>query len=61
MPNRRKPLLALGFVYPKIEAYTARLALWLHIVNSALRQEQPTPMIDAATMEKAIQLAAYYL
>jgi Protein of unknown function (DUF3987) len=51
----------LGFVYPKIEAYTARLALWLHIVNAALRREQPSQLIDTATMEKAIQLAAYYL
>ncbi len=51
----------LVFVYPKIEAYTARLALWLHIVNSALREQQPTQLIDAATMEKAIELAAYYL
>jgi Protein of unknown function (DUF3987) len=51
----------LGFVYPKIEAYTARLALWLHIVNAVLRGEQPTQLIDESTMEKAIQLAAYYL
>jgi hypothetical protein len=51
----------LVFVYPKIEAYTARLALWLHIVNATLREQQPTQLIDAATMEKAIELAAYYL
>jgi hypothetical protein len=51
----------LVYVYPKIEAYTSRLALWLHIVNSTLREQQPTQLIDAATMEKAIELAAYYL
>jgi Protein of unknown function (DUF3987) len=51
----------LVYVYPKIEAYTSRLALWLHIVNAALREQQPTQLIDAATMEKAIELAAYYL
>jgi Protein of unknown function (DUF3987) len=51
----------LVYVYPKIEAYTSRLALWLHIVNAALREQQPTQLIDATTMEKAIELAAYYL
>jgi Protein of unknown function (DUF3987) len=51
----------LQLVYPKIEAYTARLALWLHIVNAVLRREQPTKMISGLTMGRAIQLAAYYL
>jgi Protein of unknown function (DUF3987) len=51
----------LQLVYPKIEAYTARFALWLHIVNAVLRREQPTPMISGLTMGRAIQLAAYYL
>jgi Protein of unknown function (DUF3987) len=51
----------LVYVYPKIEAYTSRLALWLHIVNATLREQPPTQLIDAATMEKAIELAAYYL
>jgi hypothetical protein len=35
--------------------------LWLHIVNATLREQQPTQLIDAATMEKAIELAAAYL
>jgi Protein of unknown function (DUF3987) len=59
--QRAESTLGLQLVYPKIEAYTARLALWLHIVNSVLRQEQPTQMIGEATMEQAIELAAYYL
>jgi hypothetical protein len=59
--QRAEAALGLQLVYPKIEAYTARLALWLHIVNAVLRQEQPTPMISGETMERAIELAAYYL
>lgn len=50
----------LQLVFPKIEAYTARLALWLHIVNAVLRGERPSQMINGDTMEKAIELAAYY-
>ncbi|BAZ70754.1 MAG: DUF3987 domain-containing protein [Pelatocladus maniniholoensis HA4357-MV3] len=51
----------LRVVYPKIEAYTARLALWLHIVNAVLRSETPSQVICGNTMEKAIELAAYFL
>ncbi|TBR56817.1 hypothetical protein B4U84_27765 [Westiellopsis prolifica IICB1] len=51
----------LRVVYPKIEAYTARIALWLHIVNAVLRGETPTQVICGDTMEKAIELAAYFL
>jgi hypothetical protein len=53
--------LGLKLIYPKIEAYTARLALWLHIVNAVLRREPPTQVISGLTMGRAIQLAAYYL
>jgi len=53
--------MGLQLVYPKIEAYTARLALLLHIVNAVLRREKPSQMIDGETMKKAIELAAYYL
>jgi hypothetical protein len=53
--------LGLKLVYPKIEAYTARFALWLHIVNAVLRREPPTQLINGLTMGRAIQLAAYYL
>jgi Protein of unknown function (DUF3987) len=59
--QRSEEALGLQLVYPKIEAYTARLALWLHIVNAVLRREQPMPMISGQTMERAIELAAYYL
>lgn len=51
----------IKIVYPKIEAYTARLALWLHIVNTVLTGETPTQLISGDTMEKAIELAAYFL
>ncbi|WP_029630753.1 MULTISPECIES: DUF3987 domain-containing protein [Nostocales] len=51
----------IRIVYPKIEAYTARLALWLHIVNAVLAGETPTQVISGDTMEKAIELAAYFL
>jgi Protein of unknown function (DUF3987) len=59
--QRDEESCGLQAVYPKIEAYTARLALWLHIVNSVLRRECPTHLITEATMEQAIELAAYYL
>ena len=51
----------IRIVYPKIEAYTTRLALWLHIVNAVLAGETPTQVISGDTMEKAIELAAYFL
>ncbi|MBD1919541.1 DUF3987 domain-containing protein [Microcoleus sp. FACHB-831] len=51
----------LQVAFPKIEAYTARLALWLHIVNAVLRGERPSQVVNGDTMEKAIELAAYYM
>lgn len=48
-------------VYPKIEAYTARFALWLHIINSTLAGEVPPQTINASVMAKAIELAQFYL
>ncbi len=51
----------LRVVYAKIEAYTARLALWLHIVNAVLTGETPSLVISSDTMSKAIELAAYFL
>ncbi|MCS6811999.1 MAG: DUF3987 domain-containing protein [Cyanobacteria bacterium] len=53
--------VGLRAVYPKIESYTSRLALWLHLVNATLRGDRPTQVITGDTMEKAIELAAYYL
>ncbi|HEY9653666.1 MAG TPA: DUF3987 domain-containing protein [Coleofasciculaceae cyanobacterium] len=52
---------ALQLVYPKIEAYTARFALWLHVVNSALAEVTPPAVIGDRTMSAAIKLAKYYL
>ena len=34
----------ISLVYAKIESYTARIALWLHIVNAVLRGEKPLPV-----------------
>lgn len=56
-----EPAVGLRAVYPKIESYTSRLALWLHLVNATLRGDRPTQVITGDTMEKAIELAAYYL
>jgi hypothetical protein len=40
--QRSEDAPGLQLVYPKIESYTARLALWLHIVNATLRRELGT-------------------
>lgn len=48
-------------VYAKIEANTARIALWLHIVNAILRGEKPLPVISGETMQHAIEIASFYL
>jgi len=39
-------------VYAKIEANTARIALWLHIVNAVLHGEKPAPVIGGETMQR---------
>jgi len=51
----------LSLVYAKIEANTARIALWLHIVNAVLRGEKPAPFISGGTMQHAIEIASFYL
>lgn len=51
----------LSLVYAKIEANTARIALWLHIVNAVLRGETPSPVISGETMRHAIEIASFYL
>jgi len=51
----------LSLVYAKIESYTARLALWLHIVNAVLGGEKPAPVISGQTMQHAIEIASFYL
>ncbi|MDZ4877830.1 MAG: hypothetical protein CLLPBCKN_007265 [Chroococcidiopsis cubana SAG 39.79] len=51
----------LSLVYAKIESYTARIALWLHIVNAVLRGESPSQIIDGGTMQHAIEIALFYL
>jgi hypothetical protein len=51
----------LQVIYPKIEAYTARFALWLHVVNAALAETIPDPTISDRTMSAAVKLARYYL
>jgi hypothetical protein len=51
----------LSLVYAKIEANTARIALWLHIVNAVLHGEKPAPVIGGETMQHAIEIASFYL
>jgi hypothetical protein len=51
----------LSLVYAKIESYTARIALWLHLVNAVLRGEKPLPVISGETMQHAIEIASFYL
>jgi hypothetical protein len=51
----------LSLVYAKIESYTARIALWLHLVNAVLRGEKPLPVIEGETMQHAIEIASFYL
>ncbi|OWY69027.1 DNA primase [cyanobacterium TDX16] len=51
----------LSLVYAKIESYTARIALWLHVVNAVLRGEKPQMTIGGRTMQHAIEIASFYL
>ena len=51
----------LSLVYPKIEANTARIALWLHIINAVLRGEKPGQVISGTTMQHAIEIGSFYL
>jgi hypothetical protein len=51
----------LSLVYAKIESYTARIALWLHVVNAVLRGKKPQMTIDGRTMQHAIEIASFYL
>ena len=51
----------LSLVYAKIESYTARLALWLHIVNHVCDGRTPPLHISGETMKAAIELASFYL
>ena len=59
--ERKESNNGLRAVFPKIEAYTARFALWLHVVNAALANDLPQPIISGTTMQRAIALAQYYL
>lgn len=51
----------LAAVYPKIETYTARFALLLHITNAMFVNGNPAAIVSGETMQKAILLAQYYL
>ncbi len=48
-------------IYPKIEAYTARLALALHLIEAANANQSPAPQVTGETMTRAIYLAQYFL
>jgi hypothetical protein len=51
----------MELVYPKMESYTARFALWLHLVNAALANQEPRTVISGKAMEAAVKLAKYFL
>jgi len=51
----------LKALYPKLEAYTARLALVLHLINGVNEGQTPAPTISGETMMQAIYLAQYFL
>ncbi|GAC1489331.1 MAG: hypothetical protein NVS2B14_00510 [Chamaesiphon sp.] len=53
------PLIKVA--YAKFESYTARIALWLHVVNGALARERPEATIPGSTMQKAIEWTDYYI
>ena len=51
----------MSLVYAKIESYTARIALWLHIINHLLGRQSAPPIISGQTMQAAIEIASFYL
>ncbi|MDV3002872.1 MAG: hypothetical protein N5P05_004527 (plasmid) [Chroococcopsis gigantea SAG 12.99] len=53
--------ISLKGFYPKLESYTARFALLLHLLNAVIEGVQPEDEISGETMEKAIYLAQYFL
>ncbi len=59
--TRRESNFGFSLVYAKIETYTLRLALWLHLVNSLLRGEKPDLVVNGQTMKDAIEIASFYL
>ena len=58
MAEKQRHLKAL---YPKLEAYTARLALTLHLINAVSQGQSPASKISGETMMQAIYLAQYFL
>ena len=59
--EREENYFGFSIVYAKIEAYAARIALWLHIVNAICAGKLPEPTIDGETMRCAIEISSFYL
>ena len=59
--EREENYFGFSIVYAKIEAYAARIALWLHIVNAVCAGKLPEPTIDGETMRHAIEISSFYL
>ncbi|WP_052672481.1 DUF3987 domain-containing protein [Aliterella atlantica] len=59
--EREEKYFGFSIVYAKIEAYAARIALWLHIVNAVLAGKLPEPTISGETMRCAIEISSFYL
>jgi hypothetical protein len=53
--------ISLKGLYAKLESYTARFALILHLIDAVMAGHQPSEMISGDTMEKAVYLAQYFL
>ena len=59
--EREENYFGFSIVYAKIEAYAARIALWLHIVNAVCAGKLPEPTISGETMRCAIEISSFYL
>jgi hypothetical protein len=59
--EREENYFGFSIVYAKIEAYAARIALWLHIVNAVCAGKLPEGAIDGETMRHAIEISSFYL
>jgi hypothetical protein len=59
--EREENYFGFSIVYAKIEAYAARIALWLHIVNAVCAGKLPERAISGETMRHAIEISSFYL
>ncbi|MGL4376868.1 MAG: DUF3987 domain-containing protein [Microcoleaceae cyanobacterium] len=59
---KREQNQALALVYPKIESYMTRFALWIHVINNILGGNlHPPDEISGNEMSLAVELADFFL